>query len=158
MVDISYETPAETAERLKRIIVGATLVIYDQPYVFDEFAPEAFKTRSNPDALALVRDDEVWSQLVPAGPDADEPFALWRYHFPKDVDNSGFVGWFATHLKSEFGTGVFVVCGQNSRAGGIFDYWGCPWCLHDAVFAHLLDLSAGTLSSGKASQRRKEPG
>lgn len=37
------------------------------------------------------------------------------------------------HLKTQFGTGVFVVCGQNSADGGIFDYWGCPWSLRDEV-------------------------
>lgn len=41
-------------------------------------------------------------------------------------DNSGFVGWLASHLKQKLGTGVFVTCGQNSNRGGIFDYWGCP--------------------------------
>lgn len=23
-------------------------------------------------------------------------------------------------------SGVFVVCGQNSRRGGTYDHWGCP--------------------------------
>ncbi len=40
--------------------------------------------------------------------------------------NSGFVGWLACWLKRELGTGVVVVCGQNSRRGGVYDYWGCP--------------------------------
>jgi hypothetical protein len=36
--------------------------------------------------------------------------------------------------KRELGTGRFVVCGQNSRRGGIFDYWGVPLDLRtDAV-------------------------
>lgn len=39
----------------------------------------------------------------------------------------GFVGWLASHLKQRLGTGVFVVCGQNSTRGGIFDYWGSPY-------------------------------
>ena len=53
--------------------------------------------------------------------------------FPEGVDNSGFVGWVATHLKRHLGTGVFVICGQNSRRGGIFDYWGIPLQMRNAA-------------------------
>jgi hypothetical protein len=28
----------------------------------------------------------------------------------------------ASHLKNKFGTGVFVICGQDSGHGGIYDY------------------------------------
>lgn len=73
-----------------------------------------------------------------------ELFAVWRFHFPAGADNSGFVGWLASHLKTLFGTGVFVVCGQNSADGGIFDYWGCPWALRDQVFAELDRLTSAT--------------
>ncbi|MBA3339895.1 MAG: hypothetical protein H0T54_09185, partial [Geodermatophilaceae bacterium] len=56
------------------------------------------------------------------------------FHFPYGLDNSGFVGWLGSVLKHELGTGVFVVCGQNSRRGGIYDYWGCPAQLrHEAA-------------------------
>lgn len=50
---------------------------------------------------------------------------------PPNADNSGFVGWLATHLKTQLGTGVFVVCGSNHERGGIYDYWGCPADLLD---------------------------
>lgn len=76
----------------------------------------------------MVRDKEVWSALVPwegVAPEAEQ-FGLFSFHFTPDLDNSGFVGWLATTLKRELGTGVFVVCGSNSSHGGIFDYWGCP--------------------------------
>ena len=112
------------------------------PHAFEEFALPQFSDRAKADALALVRDDAVWSQLAPCGPDAPEPFALWRFHFRAGADNSGFVGWLATHLKSRFGTGVFVVCGQNSADGGIFDYWGCPWELREDVIAEVRELAA----------------
>ena len=65
----------------------------------------------------------------------DEPFALFRFHFPDGVDNSGFVGWLASLLKEELGTGVFVTCGSNSLDGGIFDYWGIPSALREQGFA-----------------------
>lgn len=50
-----------------------------------------------------------------------------------NVDNSGFVGWLATHIKRATGSGVFVVCGQNSCGGGIYDHWGCPEAVADPV-------------------------
>ena len=140
MVNISRESPDETARRLERVIGDSRLVVFDGPHAFEEFPRALFAERADPEALALVRDEAVWSQLVPCGTDAAEPFALWRFHFLAGADNSGFVGWLAGHLKARFGTGVFVVCGQNSDDGGIFDYWGCPWELRDVVLEEVRHL------------------
>ena len=49
----------------------------------------------------------------------------------------------ASHLKTKFGTGVFVTCGQNSKDGGIFDYWGCPLELRDQVLTEVRALVGG---------------
>lgn len=133
MVSISKETSKQTAQRLKKVIQEAKLTIYPNAYIFEEFALNEFCLRANEKALALVRDDKVWSQLIEQNNSNAERFAIWRFHFPEGADNSGFVGWLAMHLKTQFGTGVFVVCGQNSADGGIFDYWGCPWSLRDEV-------------------------
>jgi Family of unknown function (DUF6196) len=133
VVNISREKPHEIESRLRRVIQETKLTVYDEPYAFEEFPIGLFNEHADPRALALVRDDHVWSQLVKARADAPEPFVLWRFHFPTGADNSGFVGWLAMHLKKSFGTGVFVVCGQNSKDGGIFDYWGCPWELRESV-------------------------
>ena len=143
MVNISHETRDAAETRLERVIRDSRLTVYDGPHAFEEFGLSEFAERARSDALALVRDDAVWSQLVPAGEDAPEPFALWRFHFPEGADNSGFVGWLAWRMKERFGTGVFVVCGQNSGDGGIFDYWGCPWELRDEVLADVRALVAG---------------
>jgi hypothetical protein len=142
MVDISRETQSETNLRLVAVIQQSRLKLYDVPYAFSEFPVSDFQSRVQHDALALVRDDHVWSQLVPCN-NAKEMFAIWRFHFPPNADNSGFVGWLASKLKQRFGTGVFVVCGQNSADGGIFDYWGCPWSLRDEVFEEVLRLVNG---------------
>jgi hypothetical protein len=142
MVNISQETSAETETRLRRVIQRARLSVWDAPYAFVEFPLAAFRERADPEALALVRDETVWSMLVPAPQDAAETFAIWCFHFPAGADNSGFVGWLATHLKVRFGTGVFVTCGQNTADGGIFDYWGCPWELRDAVLSEVEALVA----------------
>ena len=123
---ISHETAEQTAQRLLRVIARAEFKVYEGAFAFEEFAAEDFPARAKPEALALIRDERVWSQLVPARGPAGEVFQVFSFHFPEGVDNSGFVGWLASHLKRSVGTGVFVVCGQNGARGGIFDYWGCP--------------------------------
>jgi hypothetical protein len=125
-MDISRETPTQTNARLLRVIAAAEVTHYDEPYVFVE-TPRGSSPPIGETTLALIRDDEVWSSLQPARQGTNgEHFALMRFQFPGGLDNSGFVGWLASELKRRLGTGILVVCGQNSGRGGIFDYWGCP--------------------------------
>ena len=101
--------------------------IFEKPYHFKEFPLADFTAKARVDALALVRDDAIWSQLVEIEQVDANTFAVWCFYFPPDAANSGFVGWLASLLKNHFGISVLVTCGQNSQNGGIFDYWGCPW-------------------------------
>lgn len=133
---VGPEAEAQTEARLLTVIALADFVSYDDAFGFVESSAREIVPEIRPDAVAVVRDDEVWSQLVPvAGDNAGtaERCSLFRFHFPPGIDNSGFVGWLATRLKRELGTGVFVICGVNSRRGGIYDYWGCPVALRDDV-------------------------
>ena len=123
---ISNETAEQTEHRLLKVIAETELKIFEGHYVFEEFPLKDFQENFRDSALAYVRDKEVWSQLVPSEDETEELFTLISFHFKPNFDNSGFVGWLATYLKQRLGTGVFVVCGQNSNNGGIFDYWGCP--------------------------------
>lgn len=141
MVDISLEDDEATDARLRMVTRLASLHVYPDAYSYAEFPLERFTIHARPDALALVRDDELWSQLVPAGDDAAQRFKIFRFHFPPGIDNSGFVGWLASHLKRRFGTGVVVICGQNSRSGGIYDYWGCPSEIGQEVTQEVMLLS-----------------
>jgi Family of unknown function (DUF6196) len=100
--------------------------VYEQPYTFVETDASAFPGHLLTKAIAFVRDENVWSALVPSASSKQEQFVIFSFHFPASLDNSGFVGWLASHLKEKTGTGVFVVCGQNSQRGGVFDYWGAP--------------------------------
>lgn len=143
MVDISHETVEQTEHRLRRVITEARLHIYRDTYTFVEFPLDQFPEAIRADALALVRDDTVWSQLVPSHDSQNEQFGIFRFHFPAGADNSGFVGWLATRLKNRFGTGVFVTCGQNHADGGIFDYWGVPEALAEEVFEEIKQLVRG---------------
>jgi hypothetical protein len=123
---ISVETPAQTEERLRKAIRESEFALVNGTWNFEEFTTAEFTSTVNPVALALVRDGERWSQLVPASAFAREMMAVWMFHFPDGADNSGFVGWLASEIKARTGSGIAVVCGQNSLRGGIFDYWMCP--------------------------------
>ena len=103
---VSDETPAETEARLLRVLDRATFEVFDGAFAFDEFPVAEFPERMRPDAFALVRDDEHWSQLVPSDDSELELFTVFRFHFEPRLDNSGFVGWLATHLKRTVGTGA----------------------------------------------------
>jgi hypothetical protein len=139
MVSISHETPQQTGARLRSVIASADFVALTGEWAFRE-APLENPPSLTPTVLAVVRDEESWSWLTTAEPADTERFALFSFHFPPGLDNSGFVGWLATQLKQELGTGVFVVCGQNSRRGGIYDYWGCPAELRGDAAAVIDDL------------------
>ncbi len=141
---ISHETAQQTRERLGRVIRAAEWAVHPGTYAFLESPVDDFPADQAARALALVRDDAVWSALVPCNDPARERFAVFSFHFQPDLDNSGFVGWLASHLKAAVGTGVFVVCGQNTRRGGIFDYWGVPVEAADAVLAEVRRLRGVT--------------
>ncbi|MFC4701606.1 DUF6196 family protein [Glaciecola siphonariae] len=126
MVQVSIETEKETDIRLRNVIKEADFRVYAGTYCFEEFTSAELTQRMDGNALALIRDNDAWSQLVPSTNGSNELFTIFSFHFDNASDNSGFVGWLASLLKKELGTGVFVTCGQNSNRGGIFDYWGCP--------------------------------
>lgn len=151
MLHVSHENPEQTRNRLLKVLAAADVYVYENAFVFEEFSladqTPAFDERT----LAIVRDDHVWSRLVPASEDSrDQQFGIFRIHFPEGVDNSGFVGWLASHLKDKLGTGVFVICGQNSQKGGIFDYTGFPADLTEAIRRELQALQ----DSGEALKGR----
>jgi Family of unknown function (DUF6196) len=137
---VSQESAEQTQQRLLRVIALAEFKIYERLYIFEEFPLSDFQAKANPEALAFVRDEQVWSQLICADDSGGELFKIFSFHFAENLDNSGFVGWLASHLKQRIGTGVFVVCGQNSDRGGIFDYWGCPAEVAETVLREVESL------------------
>ncbi len=140
MVEISYETAAQIENRLLKVIAQSEFKIFAESYAFEEFSLDKFSDLARQDALALVRDNEVWSQLVPCLDSTKELFKIFSFHFENCIDNSGFVGWLASYLKTKLGTGVFVTCGQNIKRGGIFDYWGCPLKISEDVINEIEKL------------------
>jgi hypothetical protein len=140
MVHVSAESAAVTRRRLLAVIAQAEFDVLEGTFAFQEFPRAHFPGHLAEQALAMVADLDVWSALAPAGGAARERFAVLCFHFPDELDNSGFVGWLASHLKRRLGTGVAVVCGSNSGRGGIFDYWCVPIALRDAAQLEVLAL------------------
>lgn len=136
---ISKETKEETENRLIEVLRTATLRVFEEHYYYKETAVSDFSF--DPNSLAMIRDDEVWSYLVPVEKEGMENFKIFSFHFKEGLDNSGFVGWLASRIKAELGTGLFVVCGQNSNKGGVFDYWGCPIAIAEEVLEFVKNLS-----------------
>ncbi|HJU87801.1 MAG TPA: DUF6196 family protein [Gemmatimonadaceae bacterium] len=125
---ISPETPGETAARLRRVIAAADFEKLPGFWWWNEFSQAEFPAGVRDEAIALVRDGDRWSQLVPLRRHDNpvETLRVWSFHFPPGIDNSGFIGWLATEIKRATGSGTLVVCGQNGERGGIYDYWAIP--------------------------------
>jgi hypothetical protein len=134
---VSQERPEQTDKRLRQVLAMAQFEVYPQIYAYVEVPVQSFPSHLVSTALAFVKDAQVWSALVPSLDEQAERFIIFSFHFVEGQDNSGFVGWLATHLKRAIGTGVFVVCGQNSQQGGIFDYWGAPLSVGAEVLAEI---------------------
>lgn len=144
MVTVSVESSEQTTTRLKEVISKAELSTLPGVWSYFESPIDQPPVLTN-DVLAVVRDEDRWSILKPAGdaPSDEEKFGLFSFHFKPGLDNSGFVGWLAAALKERLGTGVIVICGSNSGRGGIYDYWGCPIHLLEAAVEIVKELSAG---------------
>lgn len=142
MVSVSREALTETRTRLRAVIANSEIAVLDGVWSFVE-TPMDEPPRLDRHVLAVVQDGECWSALRPDDGSGGhrERFGLLSFHFPTDLDNSGFVGWLATELKKRLGTGLFVVCGSNSGHGGIYDYWGCPVDLLDDVVGVVRELA-----------------
>lgn len=151
-VYVSRETPRQTHARLLKVLAAAKKEVLTGTYTFLEVPVSEAPQPATHGALAYVRDDEVWSRLVPSADPERELFTVIRFQFQEGLDNSGFVGWLASHLKANLGTGVFVVCGQNSRRGGIFDYLGCPARLREQVTLAIEKLESGANGGADSAQ------
>jgi len=133
MLHIKKETVEQTNKRLISVISSCQFEVCRGFYIYHEFSSSSFLAHFRIDALAVVRDKDTWSQLIPSKEKSTELYKVFSFHFKRGIDNSGFVGWLASYLKHKIGTGVFVVCGFDSQQGGFYDYWGCPAEISDKV-------------------------
>ena len=138
---VSHESTDQARARLLGVLGRAELQILEGTYAFAEHRSTAIPLPMER-ALALVRDDDMWSVLQPASAGHGERLRVFVFHFPAGIDNSGFIGWLAGHLKAVLGTGVLVICGSNGRRGGIFDYWCVPERIGEEALAEVRRLRA----------------
>lgn len=82
MVDISQEAPEQTESRRRAVVAMAQLTWHSGAFAYSEFPASAFPTHETGGALALARDEEVWSVLKAATADAIEPMALFFFPLP----------------------------------------------------------------------------
>ncbi len=150
-MDVTPETSEKTSARLRKVMAQARAVCMAGDYTFAEYPAHEFPAHELSHALAFVRDENSWSALLPATHSTSDAarYLLVSFHFAPDIANSGFVGWLATQFKQQLGTGVFVVCGQNSCDGGVYDYWGIP----RSLAAQALELLA-TLGTNLGTQEK----
>jgi hypothetical protein len=140
---VSHESPGQTQERLLAVLGRAELRVLEGTYAFAEHRAATIPLPTER-TLALVRDDDMWSVLREASAADRERLRVFLFHFPAEIDNSGFIGWLAGHLKAAVGTGVLVICGCNGRRGGVFDCWCVPERIGEEAVAevHRLRTSA----------------
>lgn len=142
------ETQAQAVARLLKVIANAEFEILPGFYVFEAMPGGLAEARA--DALACVRDSDLWSQLVPEPhPRAtQQPFKVLKFRFSPEFDATGFVGWRHTHLFQTTGAPNIVVCGKDRRNDGELGhgrgniYWGCPARYADAAIAEVRSLIA----------------
>lgn len=65
MVSVSVETPQQTEKRLRHVIALADFVVHDGIWCFEESSADQPPTLTST-ALAVIRDNESWSHLVPS--------------------------------------------------------------------------------------------
>ena len=133
---VSAETAEQTDARLRRVMAMATLDVDDRSWWFEELA------RSRTSSVGRGRMPSRSSATPTAG--ASSSRSARPTHRPSDSGSGPSIPERGgqqrlrrlarhPHQARNPGGGVFVVCGQNSRRGGIYDHWGCPEAVADQV-------------------------
>ncbi|WP_289501123.1 DUF6196 family protein [Gloeocapsopsis sp. IPPAS B-1203] len=76
MVQISRETYEQTEQRLLMVLAQSDFKIHERSYSFEEFPSAEFSIKAKQDALAIIRDNEVWSQHIYSGAASKELFKV----------------------------------------------------------------------------------
>ena len=137
MVKVSSEVAAQTEARLLQVGRQSSVDWLPGTWAFREGQDIPAGARK----LAEVLDEGRVSALVAAS-DGPELFAVFRVVLPRGLDDSGFVGWFASTIKARTGSGLFVICGYDLERGGVYDYYGVPVVVADRVRAAVDELTA----------------
>jgi hypothetical protein len=112
------ETPEQMEVRLLRVIAQSQFDVLTNDYLWQPMPPGQPPAR---DAIACVRDGDVWHQFVAASPNSSaQRYRVVSFHFKEGTDAAGFVAWLAGHLKRSAGTGSVVICGKEVLRNNIY--------------------------------------
>lgn len=76
-VYISHESTGQTQARLQCVLAQAEMLILPDPHAFVEVSASRFPVELVTQAIAFVRDEDVWSALVPSSNPKDERFVVF---------------------------------------------------------------------------------
>jgi hypothetical protein len=125
------ESPIDLHRRLLRATAASRFVELPDDH---GWMPLAAGQAPQASAIACVRDDDVWHQLLPVAASHPGPrMCVVSFHFPEHISSAGFIAWMAAWLREEADTGVVVIGGRDKSASpgldqgsfGVFDYWCC---------------------------------
>ena len=135
------ETPSRTEARLREALRSAEIVLMESPYAWRLVAN--FPSQVSDEAVALARDEDGWSQLVPApGARSASGWALIRFRFVAGAAIDGFTDWLAAHLRRRVTPRLMIASGLSQRTGGLYLYWGVPLALREQVMREIDILSS----------------
>ena len=151
MVHAEIETPSRTEARLRAVLRAAEVDILRALYAWEPLPDGSFPGGIKSEAVALTRDQDGWSQLVPAtGTPRTESWALFCFHFGPSARTDGFTDWFAGYLRRRVGSRVMVANGLNGREGGLYGYWGVPARQREQVIRELAILTTSPVTGVRA--------
>ena len=113
----------------------------ESPYAWRPVAD--FPSQVSGEAVALARDEDGWSQLVPApGARSASGWALIRLSFVAGAAIDGLTDWLAAYLRRRVTPRLMIASGLSQRTGGLYLYWGVPLALGEQVMREIDILSS----------------
>ena len=151
VVCLEIETPARTEARLRGLLRSAQIEILNRSYSWEGIAQDAFPAAIRPEALALTRHGDGWSQLIPNGdPGRPDCWAVVAFHFAPRANTDGFTAWLASYLRRRVGPRVMIASGSNDRTGAAYLYWGVPSPQRELLNRELAILSTPPMTGVRA--------
>jgi hypothetical protein len=85
---ISQESPEQTEKRLRSVLAEAEFELQAGEYAFVECVASEFPMHLTSDALAFVKDAQVWSALTKSSDARAERFLVFSFHFHEGQDGN----------------------------------------------------------------------
>ena len=140
VLGLDVETPSRTEARLRDALRSAEIRLLEPAYAWT--LVEDFPSQVSDEAVALAKDEDGWSQLVPApGARVAEGWALIRFRFGDGSNIDGLTDWLAAFLRRRVTPRLMIASGLSQRTGRLYLYWGVPPALREQVMREIDILS-----------------